>query len=129
MNFYTIVNLRGLRTGANSHDVSRTEKQLGIQLPGDYVQFLMFSDGCLLESGLSLYSLQDLVERNQTYEIFEYTPGYLLVGDDSGGLGILLSLDANNKNIYTSGLGDLSVSGFKVIMPSFQRWVDVKLSL
>ncbi|AGU52770.1 hypothetical protein VAPA_2c02080 [Variovorax paradoxus B4] len=89
----------------------------------------MFSDGCLLESGLSLYPHEDLAERNQTYEVFEYAPGYLLVGDDSGGMGVLLSLEASQKNVYASGLGDLSPSGFKVIASSLQAWIDVQLAL
>ena len=129
MNFSTIANLRGLRAGANSSDVSGAEQKLSIRLPSDYIQVLMFSDGCLLENGLSLYPLENLAERNQTHEVFQYTPGYLLIGDDSGGMGVLLSFEASPKSVYASGIGDLSPSGFKVIASSHQALIDGQLAL
>ena len=66
MNFSAIANLRGLRAGTNPNDVSSVEQQLGVRLPSEYIQFLMFSDGCLLESGLSLYPLEDLADALRT---------------------------------------------------------------
>ncbi len=124
MNFSSIEKLKGLHIGADAAQISGIEQQLGVALPKEYVDFLLFSNGCLLENGLSMYPLENLVERNKTFEIPVYVPGYILMGDDSSGTGILLSAEPMRKKIYASGLGDLNPFGFKEIADSFQSWVD-----
>jgi len=78
---------------------------------------------------LCIYKIEDLAERNKTFEIFDYLPGYLLIGDDSGGKGILVSLDPANQRIYESGLGDLNPNDLNLISDSFQSWIDSKFQL
>ncbi|MFJ6679700.1 DUF4303 domain-containing protein [Microbacterium sp. NPDC091382] len=48
------------------------------------------TDGLELDDGTTLYSAADIAERNETYEVAEYAPGWLLVGDVSGGYGYLM---------------------------------------
>lgn len=43
-----------------------------------------------LADGTTIYSPEDLLERNETFEVAEYSPGWVLVGDDSGGSGYLV---------------------------------------
>ena len=90
----------------------------------EYFDFMRFFDGCLLNSGLNIYSLEDLHERNETYEISECAPGFLLIGDDSGGTGFLLSMDKDNKRVFSSDLGDLDPKGFDVVAASFNTWLE-----
>ncbi|MFT4265386.1 MAG: DUF4303 domain-containing protein [Nocardioides sp.] len=43
-----------------------------------------------LPDGITVYGPDDIEERNETYEVAEYAPGWSLVGDDSGGRGLLM---------------------------------------
>jgi hypothetical protein len=44
-----------------------------------------------LQDWTTVYGVADLAERNATFETAGYCPGFLLIGDDSGGRGFLLS--------------------------------------
>lgn len=46
--------------------------------------------GLLLDDGTTVYGPDDLAERNETFEVAEYAPGWVLVGDDGGGSGYLM---------------------------------------
>lgn len=43
-----------------------------------------------LPDGTTVYGPHSLTERNTTFEVAEYAPGWVLVGDDSGGRGYLM---------------------------------------
>ncbi len=46
--------------------------------------------GVLLNDGTRVYAPDEIDERNATLEVPEYAPGWVLVGDDSGGNGYLM---------------------------------------
>lgn len=48
------------------------------------------SRGVLLADGTQIYAPEDIEERNETFQVAEYAPGWVLVGDDGGGLGYLM---------------------------------------
>jgi len=76
---------------ATDSEVKALEKHLGIRLPETYSQFLKSSNGLYdPDSGCSLYATHELAERNRTYSVFKDAPGYVLLGDDGGGRGILI---------------------------------------
>lgn len=125
MNLYKILkDERQLCDEAKMQNILPVENKLGFKLPIDLVDFLLKANGGLFKSGIAIYSIDDLIERNTTFEVLEYLPGFLLIGDDSGGKGILLSTDPKNKVVYLSGLGDLSVSGLKKESESFALWIQ-----
>lgn len=129
MNFTGISNLSGFKPGAADAELNSIEAALGVTLPTAYRELMRYSNGALLDSGVSIYSVDDLVERNTTYEVLEYCPGFLLVGDDSGGRGFLIDLKDDAGRIYGSGLGDLDPSEFVTIASTLQDWVDLGLSV
>lgn len=92
-------------------------------LPDAVAQFYQRGDGMLIPEGVSIYPLADLAERNQTFEIADYCPGFLLVGDDSGGRGFLVRLNTADPPVFSSGLGDLEPAGFRQEGPRFSEWV------
>lgn len=129
MNFTGISNLSGIKPGAADAELNSIEAALGVTLPTAYRELMRYSNGALLDNGVSIYSVDDLVERNTTYEVLEYCPGFLLVGDDSGGRGFLIDLKDDAGGIYGSGLGDLDPSEFATIASTLQDWVDLGLSV
>lgn len=46
--------------------------------------------GFVAPDGTAVYGPADLEERNETFEVARYAPGWVLVGDDSGGRGLLM---------------------------------------
>jgi hypothetical protein len=129
MNFTGISSLSGIKPGAADAELNSIEAALGVTLPTSYRELMRYSNGALLDNGVSIYSVDDLVERNTTYEVLEYCPGFLLVGDDSGGRGFLIDLKDDAGRIYGSGLGDLDPSEFVTIASTLQDWVDLGLSV
>jgi hypothetical protein len=127
MNFSTLMNMAGLRPGAAAADVASIQQELGVSFPCDYAGLLAFSNGAFLENGCSIYPAEDVVERNRTFEIADYLPGYVLIGDDSGGTGILLSLV--DGRVCLSGFGDLNPSDLTQLAPSLQAWIDSRFAL
>ncbi|MBN3767633.1 SMI1/KNR4 family protein [Burkholderia sp. Ac-20365] len=124
MNFSGISNLTGLNKGAQAAQIAAVESAMKVKLPSAYKDLLSYSDGVLLENGLSLYQLQDLAERNETYEVKDYCDGYLLIGDDSGGKGFLIKLEKDDPSVFESGLGDLDPSDFSSIAVNLQEWIS-----
>ena len=46
--------------------------------------------GVLSPDGIVIYGPKVIAERNETFEVSERAPGWVLVGDDSGGAGLLM---------------------------------------
>ncbi|MFL0123960.1 SMI1/KNR4 family protein, partial [Tenacibaculum maritimum] len=55
--------------------------------------------------GIYLYGINDLIERNETYEVLEYEPDYFLIGQD-GDLAYFIKKD-NSEQIFSNDLGAL----------------------
>lgn len=129
MNFTGISSLPGINPGASDAELNALEAAFGVTLPATYRELMRYSNGALLDSGVSIYSVGDAAERNTTYEVLEYCPGFLLIGDDSGGRGFLIDTKDEAGRIYGSGLGDLDPSEFVIIASTLQDWVDKGLGV
>ena len=83
--------------------------QIDFVLPALYDKFLseMGDDGefNLEDTGIILYSKANLVERNTTYQIEEWEPDYLMIGQD-GDLAFFIKKDSDDP-IYMIDLGAL----------------------
>ncbi len=82
------------------------------------------TDGLMTDAGVTVYGAASVGERNATYEVARYAPGFVLVGDDSGGRGFLLRADDPSSAVYSSDLGDLGPEDFEVESPDFRTWIE-----
>ncbi|AZH80467.1 hypothetical protein CSX12_13195 [Microbacterium sp. Y-01] len=80
-------------------------------------------DGFLTDAGITVYEAADIVERNVTFEVAEYAPGFVVFGDDSGGRGFLLHAATPDSPVYASDLGDLDPGRFDVVGEDLAAWV------
>ena len=69
-----------------------------------------------------LYGKHDITERNTTYEVQVYLPGWVAIGDDSGGSAILIRLDGSD-GVYRCGHGALGSVDPELIADSFANWL------
>lgn len=117
-----------LDLGINRPVLSREDRSaalgaLAVNLPSSLVDLYARTDGFLTPQGVGLYAAADLAERNETFEVGEYSPGFLLIGDNSAGRGYLLSLDPADQRVYSSDLGDLGPEDFEVEADSLAAWI------
>ncbi len=75
---------------------------------GDYVLF---------------YGPDRIEERNRTYEVQTYMPGWVAIGDDGGGQAILMKLDGTNS-VYSCGQGALGSLQPVMISDSLVFWIE-----
>ena len=89
--------------------------QMNFELPKLYDKFLSelgeTGEFVIEDSGIVLYSKEDLVERNTTYEIEEWEPDFFMIGQD-GDLAFFIKKDSDDT-IYMNDLGALGLIEMK----------------
>jgi hypothetical protein len=77
------------RPGATDAMIAESERKLGLKLPAEYVEFLKVSNGGEGFIGpnayVMLWPVEELAERNRSYEVGDATPGLLIFGSNGGG--------------------------------------------
>ncbi|MER7167962.1 SMI1/KNR4 family protein [Micromonospora sp. NPDC000207] len=65
--------------------------------------------GVLRDDGVLVYGPHLIGERNATFEVPAYAPGWVLVGDDSGGTGLLMRRHGRDRtSVWALDLGAIS---------------------
>ena len=95
-------------------------KKYNFTIPPSYVDFLLISNGLYAEHFI-LLELEEIFQRNKDYEIDLYLPEYIMIGDDNGGVAILMEFKTGN--IYTNGLGSLLPEDLKFQSKSLEEFL------
>lgn len=90
-------------------------------LPSSYMDMLRSSDGFSLLNGVVVYSAEELSERNATFEVDAYMPGYLAIGDDSGGRCIVIPFGGDGVFVVDQGIMD--TADMRKVGSSLQDWI------
>lgn len=100
--------------------------QIDLVLPKLYAEFLSKIDkaGELIieNTGITLYSRLDLLERNSTYQIEEWEPDFFLIGQD-GDVAFFIKKDSDDT-IYMNDLGALGSLEMKPISLNIFEFVQ-----
>jgi hypothetical protein len=114
-----------LNKKADEADIRQVELGVG-KIPEDFQQFLDNCNGLYLNNGTKLYSTSEIVERNKTFEVDKYAPGYLMIGDDSGGLAILIPKNTKDgmSNVYVVDQGVLDADYMKLVSEGLIDWIE-----
>ena len=104
----------------------RMNNQIDLALPNLYAEFLSKIDkaGELIieNTGITLYSRLDLLERNSTYQIEEWEPDFFLIGQD-GDVAFFIKKDSDDT-IYMNDLGALGSLEMKPISLNIFEFVQ-----
>lgn len=103
MNRDTLAQLYSLHDPATPESIKAAEAEYGRKLHPDYVSFLNLSNGLTTAGNLVLLEVEDITQRNEDYEVGTYLPDYLMIGDDSGGVAILLKY--GERVVYEVDMG------------------------
>jgi hypothetical protein len=114
--------------GLGEAQLLQMEQSLAARLPAGLREFLKLSDGLSFGGGLLIYGSADLKERNDTWEVNEYAPGYLAIGDDGGGSVFLMRVkDDEDPAIYAVGSGVMDPEFAEKVSESLYAWVSAGL--
>ena len=97
--------------------------------PPAVLTFVLKQTGDPRQDGLLLYGCNDIDERNDTFEVARYLPGYLLIGDDSGGRGVLVSCALPEHPVYQCDLGSLAEEDLIPLAESLALWAESQCPL
>lgn len=111
--------LYALNPGCDARAIAAAEAELAFPLPLDYAALLRLSDGLHTQGRLALLELDAIGPRNADYEIQIYLPGYVMIGDDSGGQALLMRADA--PTVYEVGMGSLDEDELAVSAQSLEQ--------
>ena len=106
---------------AAEESIARVEAQLGISLPGAYRELLRAANGMMFYNGLFVYAVDDIVERNETFEVKTYASGHIAIGDDSAGCAVMLSL--NSERVLIVGMGSMDPDTMETLSDCLHSWV------
>jgi SMI1/KNR4 family protein SUKH-1 len=118
-----------IQDAATDQQIAEAENDLEIKFPEEYRLLLTYSNGLFANDLVNLYSTEEIAERNSTFKIGKYLPGYLMIGDDSGGYGIFLDTGSNSSPVYLMGHGSLGLSDADVLAPSLTDWINQRFPL
>ncbi|RDZ27607.1 SMI1/KNR4 family protein [Lysobacter silvisoli] len=76
-----------------------------------------------LDDRIRLYAPDELIERNATYESRDYCPGYLAIGDDSGGRAIMIDPRLPDPPVYVVDHGAMTADAFEALAPALSAWL------
>ncbi|MDQ7774552.1 MAG: SMI1/KNR4 family protein [Paracoccus aminovorans] len=108
-----------LHPPADSADIAAAQEDLGKAIPPAYVELLTISNGLSAIGGLTLLETEDIAQRNRDYEVAEYLPDYVMIGDDSGGAAILMKQGA--ETIFEVDMGVMDESDIEVSAKSLEE--------
>jgi len=95
---------------------------LGASLPDGYRQFLEeHSDDFEASDLVLLYGRSAFVERNETYETKEFCPGFVTIGNDSGDMEFILSLE--NESVLMVDGGSMRLEDADPVTDDLAPWI------
>jgi hypothetical protein len=111
-----------LKPPASADAIRSVSQRLPTELPEDYAALLTQSDGVIANTFI-LYSCDELPERNETFEVGEYAPGYVAVGDDNGGRAIILRGGRGCSPVFLVGHGTMQPADMVRVAESLSEWI------
>lgn len=81
---------------ASLDDIAKAEEELSLVIPDVYKDFLQAANGAVLNFSV-LYGTESLAGMNRAYEVQQYAPGYISIGNDGGGYHILMKAGKPEK--------------------------------
>lgn len=108
----------------NEEQIIEFQNKYVFVIPNQYQDFLKQQDGCIFDSGVRLYELDELKEMNECLQVQMYQPGYMAIGDDSGGLIFLMKQELNAKELFVVDIADYDLETAFCKISNFKDWFD-----
>lgn len=92
-NIINLVSKMDLNKSADEKEIMEVENRIGVKLPIQYKEFMLYSNGAEGELGensyLVIWPIEEIISLNEAYSVNQYTPGILYFGSDGGDIETL----------------------------------------
>ena len=113
---------------ADMMSVNRIKTDIGIELPNDYIEFMIHSNGgegfIGSDSYIIIWKLEDLFELNNAYQVPEYAPGIFLFGSDGGGDAYGFDIRTNDVKIISIPFVGMDINLIKILGADFTSFIN-----
>ncbi|PES25856.1 SMI1/KNR4 family protein [Bacillus cereus] len=109
---------------AKDIEIQEIEDVMKVELPNVHKDLLKYTNGFSIGGGLIIYGTDDIIERNETWEVTEYANGYVAIGDDGSGNVFLMSQGADVRAVRAVDSGDMNLNHATVVTLDFIDWVN-----
>ena len=106
--------------------ISDIEQWAGHPLPRVYGALLPTFRDDVIGRQVMLYPLDCVIERNETFETKAYCPGYIAIGDDSGGRAFVILLDDPECSLFVVDLGSMDPGDLHPMNTTLDLWLEAK---
>jgi hypothetical protein len=104
--------------------IRSVERWLAAPLPRDYVAFLAtHTEDALFGDRYIFYDATSLIERNTTFASKVYCPGYIIIGNDSGGRAVVIPIDRPLGEVFLVDHGAMTPDCFVKMAQPFHEWL------
>ena len=109
--------------------ICEIEKWAGQPLPVQYRELLPNIRNQVIGDRVYLYPPAIVIERNETYETRKYCPGYITIGDDSGGSAFVIALADEACEVYLVDHGSMDPECFESLGTCLREWIQAQCPL
>ncbi len=107
---------------ASAEAVAAADRLLPAAMPEEYAALLAQAAG-VIANRFVLYSCHELPERNATFQVSEYAPGFVAIGDDNGGMAIVLQGGPGRSPVFVVGHGTMQRADMVQVAGSLVEWI------
>ncbi len=115
-----IPDLLDLGPPATAAQIDALAAALQLELPAEYAALLAEANG-VSANLVQFYAAEDVPERNETYEVAEYAPGYIVVGAFHD--APLLLRGGPTSPVFEGDWGAMTPDCMNVLGPSLTAWI------
>ncbi|MBD8576577.1 SMI1/KNR4 family protein [Pseudomonas syringae] len=105
-------------------DFAALERWLGQPLAPALRTHLIQANGASCGEYVCFYAPAELLERNKTYEVQSYCPGWLTIGDDGGGRAVMVSPGLEPATVFLVDHGSMAREEFHAVADELRVWID-----
>lgn len=111
-----------LNPPATPEAIAAVAAALPAPMPAELASLLAQADG-VVANLFVIYGCESLPERNATFEVGVYAPGFVTFGDNNGGCALMLRGGADPSPVYLVDHGAMTEDMMEEIAPSLSAWI------
>ena len=124
INLSTIFQPRELSEPPPREAIAEAERKLGCPLPDQLQRFYRQTNGVSGAWTVTIFEVESLFERNETYHTIECLPHLIYFGNDNGNVGVFIPKLSRDLTVFESDLGDQDANSLIVLATSLTDWFE-----
>ena len=117
-----------LRPPTTNDAINKLKKITNIKLPNEYKKFLKLTNGgegfIGDNSYVMIWSIEELIELNELYEVSEYAPGLFVFGSNGGGEAYAFDTRSSSMNIVQVPFVGIDIDLIRQMATTFDEFIE-----